>query len=78
MHVQKQLPEVLYKKGVFKNSVKFTGKQLCHSIFFENKVKGLRLNFSKLRLFKNLFFTEHLRTTASAAVNGVYSWLVMR
>ena len=28
------------KKGVFKNSTKFTGKHLCQSLFF-NKVAGL-------------------------------------
>ena len=27
-------PKVFYKKGVFKNFVKFTGKHLCQSIFF--------------------------------------------
>ena len=31
---------VLYKKGVFRNLVKFTGKHLCRSLFF-NKVAGL-------------------------------------
>ena len=30
-------PEVLYKKGVIRNSVKFTGKHVCQSLFF-NKV----------------------------------------
>ena len=34
-------PKVFYKKGVFKNFTKFTGKYLCQSPFF-NKVAGLR------------------------------------
>ena len=36
---QKQPPEVLYKKGVLKDSAKFTGKHLCQNLFF-NKVAG--------------------------------------
>ena len=39
-------PEVFYRKGVLRNFVKFTGKQLCHSPFF-NKVAGLACNFIK-------------------------------
>ena len=35
--VQKQPPEVLFKKGVLKNFANFTGKHLCWSLFF-NKV----------------------------------------
>ena len=38
---QKQPTEVFYKKGVLKKFVKFTGKLLCWSLFF-NKVAGLR------------------------------------
>ena len=34
-------PEVFCKKGVLRNFVKFTGKQLCQSLFF-NKVVGPR------------------------------------
>ena len=33
--------EVFCKKGVLKNFAKFTGKHLCHSLFF-HKVVGLR------------------------------------
>ena len=39
--MQNQPPEVFYKKGVFRNFTKFTGKHLCQSLFF-NKVAGLR------------------------------------
>ena len=35
-------PEVFFKKSVLRNYVKFTGKHLCQSLFF-NKVTGLRL-----------------------------------
>ena len=34
-------PEVLCKKGIVRNFVKFTGKHLCYALFF-NKVAGLR------------------------------------
>ena len=67
------------KKGVLKNFTKFTGKYLRQSLFF-NKVAGLRpeaCNFIKketlaqasscefCEIFKNIFFTEHVRATAS-------------
>ena len=31
-------PEMLCKKGVLKIFAKFTGKQLCHSLFFNKKI----------------------------------------
>ena len=40
-YVQKQPPEVFFKKNVLKNFANFTGKHLCWSLFF-NKVTGLR------------------------------------
>ena len=40
--LQKQTPEVFYKKGVVRNFTKFTRKHLCQSLFF-NKVAGLQL-----------------------------------
>ena len=44
-------PEVPYKKGVLKNFIKFTGKHLCESLFFD-KVTGLRFaTLLKTRLF---------------------------
>ena len=40
-YIQKQSPEVFYKKGVLENFAKFTVKHLCQSLFF-NKNAGLR------------------------------------
>ena len=37
--IEKQPPEVFCKKDVLRNFVKFTGKHLCQSLFF-NKVAG--------------------------------------
>ena len=34
-------PDVFCEKGVLRNFAKFTGKHLCHSLFF-NKVAGTR------------------------------------
>ena len=71
------------KKGGLRNFAKFTGKELCHNLFF-NKVAGLRpATLLKKRLWhrcfrvnceilKNTFFTEHLRATASNICNGIF------
>ena len=34
-------PEMFCKKGVLRNFAKYTGKHLCHGLFF-NKVAGVR------------------------------------
>ena len=64
-------PEVFCKKIVLRNSVKFTGKHLSRSIFF-NKVAGLSpatllkrdsgtgIFLWILRNFKTTFYIEHL------------------
>ena len=68
------------RKGVLRNFVKFTGKHLRQSLFF-NKAAGLRSDTGKklcqektlapafsyefCEISKNTFFTEHLRETAS-------------
>ena len=40
-------PEVFYKKGVFRNFAKFTGKHLCQDLFFNN-VAGPYIETSQL------------------------------
>ena len=64
------------KKGVLKKFAKSIGKNLCQSLFF-NKVAGLTCIFIKKEtlaqvsscefreIFKNTFFIEDLRATAS-------------
>ena len=53
------------KKGVLGNFIKFTGKHLCQSLFFD-KVTGLRpATFLKKRLWHRCFpvnFAKFLRT----------------
>ena len=66
--------EVFCKRGVLKSFAKFTGKHLCQSLLFLNKVAGLRtaillkerlwhryfpVNFAKF--LRTSFLTEHLR-----------------
>ena len=62
--VRTSRPEVFCKKGVLRNFVKFTGKHLCQSFFF-NKVAGLRpATLLKKRLWHRCFpvnFARFLR-----------------
>ena len=63
------------EKGVLKNLPDFTGKHLCWNLFLVklNAFSGLQIYQNKNRLqyrffceiFKNTYFEEHLRTTAS-------------
>ena len=90
---QNQLLEVFYKKGVLIIFAKFTGKHLCQCLFF-NKVAGVSLQlYSKrdfdtnvflwiLRIIKNTYFKEHLRTTVSDRMNTsefllAFMWLII-
>ena len=59
--LQKQPPEVFYKKVILKNFTKFTGKQhLCQSLLL-NKVAGLRPKRLCHRCFP-VNFAKFLRT----------------
>ena len=55
-------------KGVYKNFTKFTGEHLCQNLFLkfiekETLAQGFSCEFCEI--FKDTFFAEHLRTTAS-------------
>ena len=59
------------EKSVLRTFAKSTGKHMCQILFFK-KVSGLKpqvFSCECCRIFKYIFFTEHLRTTAS--VNSV-------
>ena len=64
--IQKQPPEIFYKKGALKNFTKFTGKHLCQSLFF-NKIAGLRratlLNTILWHRYFPVNFAKLLRTS---------------
>ena len=61
------------KKGVLRNFTKFTGKQLCQSLFF-NKVAGLRpVTLLEKRLWHKCFpvnFAKLLRATVLQNISG--------
>ena len=69
-------PEVFCKKDVLRNFVKFTGKHLCQSIFF-NKVAGLSpeaCNFIKKETLAQVFscgFCEISKNTFSYRTSPV-------
>ena len=66
------------KKGVLENFSKFKGKNLRQSLLFNKvffiKTETLSQVFScKFReIFKNTFFTEHLRATASECLSNLW------
>ena len=71
IHFRSSRPEVFSKKGVLTNFKKFTGKDLCQSLFFD-KVAGLSLQLEKrlwqmcfpvnfVKFLKTPFFIEHPR-----------------
>ena len=68
--IRSSCPEVFCKKGVLSNFAKFTGKNLCQSLFF-NKVAGLRSATSlKKRLwhrYSPVNFAKFYRTSQVAA-----------
>ena len=57
--MQKQPPEVFYKKTVVKKLAIFTEKNLCLESLF---------NSEYCEIFKSSYFEEHLRTAASENV----------
>ena len=66
------VPPDMFCKGVLRNFVKFIGKHIFLSLFF-NKVAGLKLwdsgqvlSCEFCKISKNNFFPEHLWATASA------------
>ena len=56
--------EVFCKKGVLRNFTKFTGKHLCHSLFF-NKVAGSACNFIKKETLAQVFFCEFSKISSN-------------
>ena len=57
-------PEVFCKKGVVRNVSKFTGKHLCHSLFF-NKVAGPACSFIKKETLAQVFSCEFCEISKS-------------
>ena len=82
MEGQKQPPGVPYERGVFENFAKFTGEHLCQGLLFNKvarfiKKQALAQLFSCgfCEIFKNTFFREHLRITASGRRKALMKYL---
>ena len=56
------------KIRVPKNCAKFTGKHLYQSLFLKNETLAEVFFCEFCEIFKNTFFTEHLRATASVSL----------
>ena len=73
----REIREIQFPKGVLRNFVKFTGKHLCQSLFF-NKVAGLRpAALLKKRLWHRYFLVnseKFLRT--SFFIERLWWWLL--
>ena len=76
-------PEVFCKKSILGNFAKFTGKQLCQSLFF-NKVAGQACNFIKKETLAQAFSFEFCeiskntfsyRTPPAAASRSTFKWI---
>ena len=57
VYFQEQFPEVFFKIGVLKNFAKFTGKNLCPSVFFD-KNEGLQHASLLKKRLQHLFSCE--------------------
>ena len=66
IQIEKQPPEIFYKKGVLTNFIKFTRKHLCQSLFFKTKNLTQLFSCKFCEFFKNTFFYKTPRLTASA------------
>ena len=56
------------KKGILKNFAKFTEEHLCRSLFFnffKKEILTQVFSCESYEIFKNTFFTEHFRVSAS-------------
>ena len=64
--LQNQPLKMFYKKGIFRNFVKLRRKHLRWSFFLiKSKTPTQTFSCEIYELFKNTYFEEHLRTTAS-------------
>ena len=83
MNVQKQSPEVFYKKSVHKNFTKFTGKHLCQNLFFKKNRKPANLLKKRLRYrgfgvnFAKFLWTPFLQNTSGRLLLNVLKLLLI-
>ena len=68
LKLQKQLPNLFYKKGVLKNFAKFTGKHLCQS---------LQLKLKK-RLWRRCFPVNFAKFLRAPILKNICKWLLLK
>ena len=74
----KKQKQVFFKKGVFRNFEKFTGKHLCQSLFF-NKVVGLNpVTLLKKRLWNRCFLVYFARFLKTPFLKEHLRWLLLK
>ena len=71
-------PEVLCKKGVLKNSIKSTGKDLCQSLFFNNFIKKETQAQVFLCEFYEFFRNTYFYRTPLVAASDFSKWYLFR
>ena len=79
LFLQKQPPEMFYKKSVLRNFAKFTGKHVCQSIFF-NKVSGLRpleTILLRKRLCHRCFVVNFAKFLRTPVLQKTFWWLLL-
>ena len=75
--IQKQPPEVSYKKDALENFAKFTGKYLWQSLFF-NKVAGLRsTTLLKNRLWHRCIPVNFAKFSRTPFLQNTSEWVLL-
>ena len=77
LHTEAVTQTCSLKKGVLRNFVKFTGKYLCQSLFF-NKVTGLRpTTLFKRRLWHRCFSVNFVKFLRTGFLQNIYGRLLL-
>ena len=73
-NLQKQSPEMFYKKDVLRNFTKFAGEHLCQSLFFKKETLAQVFSCKFCETFKNTFL--HRTPLVTASEFGCFSLLL--
>ena len=69
-------PEVFDKKGVLRNFIKFTGKHLCQSLFF-NRVAGLRPAFLSKKTLVQVFSCKFCKISKNTVLTNTSKRMIL-
>ena len=75
-YLQKQSPEMFYKKDVLRNFAKFTGKYLCQSLFFIKSAVLRSANLWKKRLWHRCFPVNFAKFVRTPLFTKALQWLL--